>query len=303
MNHKQLTAFRAVMLSGSISEAARMIYVTQPAVSRQIKALEESLAMVLFERRKNRLYPTKEAHAFFREVRRHYIGMNNLKKAADQIRLMRRGRLQFTTMPAIASTIMPLILKRFLLKHSDVAINFSPHLSIEAVNQVSGQKFDLGLVMLPIDSKKISFGPCYQIDCQCILPKNHRLTNQTFITATDLHKEPFVVIGFENALVREKIDEAFKQVQSEPDERIETMLFFTAAQFVAEGLGVSIVDPFTAKTFSDHGLVVALPFQPSVPMQLGFITQVNQPITGLSKALIEVFEDYVFEQFSPKLLN
>ncbi len=291
MNSKQLSAFRAVMLAGSMSDASRMLYVSQPAVSRLIKDLEESLGFTLFDRRNSRLYPTQAAHAFYREVERHFIGMDNLSQAADQIRMMRSGRLRIAVMPALAFSAMPTVVSRFLKSHGDVSATFSPHLSPEVVNRVGAQQFDLGLAMLPVDSKEIAFGACYKVNCQCIAPAGHRFAEQKRVNAADLDREPFVAIGAQNTITRFRIDVAIKESLARPDERIETPLFSTAASLVKEGLGVSIVDPFTAHQFAQQG-VVARPFDPGIPLYFGFISPVNRPISGLAQEFIDSFEAY-----------
>mgnify|MGYP001199364429 CR=1 FL=1 len=291
MNSKQLAAFRAVMLAGSMSDASRMLYVSQPAVSRLIKDLEESLGFTLFDRRNSRLYPTQAAHAFYREVERHFIGLDNLSQAADQIRMMRSGRLRIAVMPALAFSAMPLVVSRFLRSHGDVSATFSPHLSVELVNRVGAQQFDLGVAMLPVESNEIAFGPCYKVDCQCIAPAGHRFEDQKRVSAADLDREPFVAIGAQNTITRFRIDVAIRESLARPDERIETPLFSTAASFVKEGLGVSIVDPFTALQFAEQG-VIARPFDPGVPLYFGFITPVNRPISGLAQEFIDSFESY-----------
>ncbi|MDI3324252.1 LysR substrate-binding domain-containing protein [Pontibacterium granulatum] len=296
MNSKQLAAFRAVMLAGSMSDASRMLYVSQPAVSRLIKDLEESLGFTLFDRRNSRLYPTQAAHAFYREVERHFIGMDNLSQAADQIRMMRSGRLRIGAMPALAFSVMPTIVSRFLRSHGDVSAVFAPHLSVELANRVGAQQFDLGVVMLPVESKEIAYGPCYKIDCVCIAPKGHRFADQEKVHASDLHREPFVAIGQQNTVTRFLIDSALRENLARPDERMETLLLSTAASMVKEGLGVSIVDAFTAHTFADDNLIVR-PFEPSVPLYFGFITPVNRPVSGLAQEFIDSFEAYAAYNF------
>ncbi len=297
MNAKQLSAFKAVMLSGSMSDASRMLYVSQPAVSRLIKDLEDSLDFQLFERRNSRLYPTQAAQSFYREVQRHFIGMDNLAQAADQIRMMRRGRLRIAAMPAIASSIMPSVLSQFLNSREDVSANFAPHLSVELANRVGAQKFDLGMVMLPIDHKEISFGPCYQASCVCIAPAGHRFEQQDVVVPSDLHREPFVAIGLENTVLRFLIDDALRKSRTKPDERIETMLLPTAAQLVQQGLGVSIIDPFTAHAFVKQDVVIR-PFEPEIPFYFGFITPANHTISGLTQEFVECFEHYASEHFT-----
>jgi len=143
MNAKQLTAFRAVMLAGSMSEASQMLYVSQPAVSRLIKDLEESLGFTLFERRSSRLYPTPEAHAFFVEVRRHFIGMDNLAQAADQIRMNKRGRLRIAAMPALAFSCLPQVIGEFMQDREGVSVNLAPHNTVEVTNLLGAQQAEM----------------------------------------------------------------------------------------------------------------------------------------------------------------
>ncbi|MCP4433148.1 MAG: LysR family transcriptional regulator, partial [Gammaproteobacteria bacterium] len=75
MNLRQLEAFRAVMITRSITRASELLFVSQPAVTRLINDLESSVAFPLFQRIKKRLHPTPEAHAFYEEVERSFAGL------------------------------------------------------------------------------------------------------------------------------------------------------------------------------------------------------------------------------------
>ncbi len=289
MNAKQLAAFRAVMLAGSMSEASEMLYVSQPAVSRLIKDLEESLGFALFERRSSRLFPTPEAHAFFVEVRRHFIGLDNLTQAADQIRMNKRGRLRIAAMPALAFSCLPRVVSRFLQGREDVSLSLAPHNSVEVTNLLGAHQADLGIVMLPVESSEISFGPCYEVECRCVAPAGHRFEAQAEVAAAALNREPFITIGEQNTVTRFRIDAALKASLVKPDQHIETPLFVTVQALVAQGLGVSIIDPFTAELHAAQG-GVSRPFKPSIPFYFGFITPLNRPPAGLAQEFISCFE-------------
>src|SRR5690606_38915260 len=86
LNIRQIEAFRAVMLSGSVVGAAKLLNVTQPGVSRTIGHLELHLGYELFERRGRRIFPTPEAEALYREVERLYVGVEQIGQAAMDIR-------------------------------------------------------------------------------------------------------------------------------------------------------------------------------------------------------------------------
>tara|TARA_R110002167_G_scaffold23131_2_gene82425 strand:- start:13738 stop:14667 length:930 start_codon:yes stop_codon:yes gene_type:complete len=288
MNAKQLNAFRAVMLSGSMVGASKMLYVSQPAVTRLIKDLETSCGFDLFERRNSRLFTTPEGNALYQEVKRHFIGLDNLAQMAGQIRMNKTGRLRIAAMPALAHSILPSTLSRFIEACPDVSTTLAPSSSIEVTKLVAAQQFDLGVVMLPIDSSEVRFGPCYQVDCRVVMPRDHPLADRAVIETQDLNDQPFVAIGHENTLTRFRIDAAFASKNVKPRSHIETSLFITAQALVREGQGVSIIDPYTANLFKDQG-GTSRPFEPAIPFYFGFIFPLHRQPSALAEQFIETF--------------
>src|SRR5206468_723883 len=86
MNLRQIEAFRAVMHLGTTVQAAAFLHVSQPAVSRMIRQLEDATRLRLFKREKSRLRPTPEATALFREVERAFVGLDSLRRVAENLR-------------------------------------------------------------------------------------------------------------------------------------------------------------------------------------------------------------------------
>ena len=86
INSRQVEAFRATMLTGSVTEAAALMTVTQPAVSRLLRDLQALLKMELFERRGTGLVPTAAAMALYTEVERSFVGLERITAAAEEIR-------------------------------------------------------------------------------------------------------------------------------------------------------------------------------------------------------------------------
>src|SRR5882757_9704182 len=91
INSRQVEAFRAMMLTGSVTEAAKLMAVTQPAVSRLLRAFQALIKMELFERRGSGLVPTASATALYMEVERSFIGLERITAAAEEIRSRRTG--------------------------------------------------------------------------------------------------------------------------------------------------------------------------------------------------------------------
>ncbi|MBN3562250.1 LysR substrate-binding domain-containing protein [Aliamphritea spongicola] len=289
MNVKQIAAFRAVMISGSTVGAAKMLYISQPAVTRLIKDLEDRCGFALFERRSSRLFPTPEAESLYQEVKRHFMGMDQLAQSVEQIRTLRTGRLRIAAMPALAYSVLPRVVSNFMQTREDVSLTLTPGSSVNVAKMVGSQQFDLGIVMLPVDARELTFHRCYRTHCRFICNADHPYADRQEIIAEDLHEQDFVTIGEQNPLTRYRIDAALQAKHIHPRQSIETPMFITVQALVKEGLGVSIIDPFTASIFTESG-GKSLNFRPDIPFYFAFITPVNKQISALAEEFIHCFE-------------
>jgi DNA-binding transcriptional LysR family regulator len=98
LNPRQIEAFRALMLTSSTVRAAQLMNVTQPAVSRLVRELQEALALTLFERVGNRLVPTHDARALYAEVERSFVGLDRIAQAARELATRHAGTLKIAAL-------------------------------------------------------------------------------------------------------------------------------------------------------------------------------------------------------------
>src|SRR5690554_4814507 len=106
LSARQIEAFRAVMFTGSITSASVALCVTQPAVSRLIRSLEETTELSLCERRGNHVVPTAEAAALLAEVERSFVGLSRIAAFAQALRAQTAGSLRIAAMPTLAGSIL-----------------------------------------------------------------------------------------------------------------------------------------------------------------------------------------------------
>ena len=123
LNHRQLEAFLAVFEAGSVTAAAESLHVTQPAVTRLVKELENAVDMVLFERIKGRLVRTREATLFYEAVKRSFLGLDKLVQTAEDIRGLRVGTLRIASMPALALGFLPRVISKLAGRYPDAKIS------------------------------------------------------------------------------------------------------------------------------------------------------------------------------------
>ncbi len=285
LTSRMIEAFRAVILNGSMSEAATFLHISQPAVSRLIRDLETGIGFRLFDRRHGRIYPNDDALTFYEEVHRSYIGLNRISQAAEKIRKHETGSLRIACMPAIGLSIMPRIIADFRNLYPDVTISFKVVRSETAVQLVSSLDCDVGIVEASFSALSAEEGPIYRFDSVCVLPPDHRLAHKAVIEPKDLENEVFISLD-PDSRTRFHIDLAFDTAGVKRMMQVETPMTNMACALVLEGCGVSIVDPMTAAIFARQGLV-SRPFRPAATFS--FRTLSSSRVSG--NRLVEGFYD------------
>ena len=122
MNLRQLRAFQEVMLTGSMTEAARNMGRTQPAVSALIAALEGTVGYQLFERRGGRLHPVPEANFLLTEAHSILDRVGSLRETMQGVGALHAGHLRIACMPVYAENLMPRLIFAAALKEEAQSI-------------------------------------------------------------------------------------------------------------------------------------------------------------------------------------
>ncbi|WP_274426904.1 LysR substrate-binding domain-containing protein [Chelativorans sp. YIM 93263] len=252
---RQIEAFRAVMLTRSMTDAAHMLSVTQPAVSRLIQEFEFEAGFSLFSRRKGGLLPSTEASRLFEEVQRSFKGRDNIESAITRIRNRQEGVLRVAAMPAMTPWFLPKIIKHLLDQHDGLAISLQTHNSPTVADLVRDRSYDVGFAMTPVDTPGLEVGEVQRARCVCVLPKDHRLVRHSVIDLHDLEGESFISLA-EGTTTRMKIDAAFTAANVRRRLVLETRTSATVCGMVLHGLGVGIIEPFSAISFAERGGIV-----------------------------------------------
>jgi DNA-binding transcriptional LysR family regulator len=121
---RQMEVFRAVMLTGSINGAAKLLFASQPAVSRIISHTESTLGLVLFNRVKGKLAPTQEAEALFHEVDEFYQHAVRVNEFAQGLARGPSGVLNLSSSPCLSRGLIPRVITRFVERYPDIRVNY-----------------------------------------------------------------------------------------------------------------------------------------------------------------------------------
>lgn len=291
MNQRQIEAFRAVMMSGGVTAASRLLRISQPAVSRLIRDLQAKLGLRLFEKRGTRLVPTAEALALFREVERSFVGLDRLSRAAADIRTHRAGMLRVAALPALANGFLPRFAGQFLRERPKLDLQLFGLTSPLVVDWVASGQCDVGFAADPIEQPTIEIETMARVPAVAVLPAGHRLARRRRVALEEMRGEPFVSLGA-SSLIRYRIDAAFMDRGVKRELRIETPLSEIACALVATGVGVSIVDPFTAAEFATRG-VVARPLAPRLLFEIALVSSTLRPLSGVTREFVDAFRAHM----------
>lgn len=289
VNPRQIEAFRAVMLTGGVTSGAELMNVSQPAVSRLIADLQFALQLKLFERRGARLAPTAEAQALYMEVERSFVGMDRIEQAARDLRGRRSGILRVAVMPALANGVMPRFMARFLRDRPGVDVQLSGASSTEVLEWVASGQYELGFVQTAFEHTAVRAELLPAVASVAVLPEGHRLADRAVLRPEDFAGESFISLG-SSTLLRYRVDVAFADHRVQRRMRIETQLTMIACALVAEGAGVSIVDPMGAEEYRGRGVVIR-PFEPRITFEVAWLRSAHRPLSALGAEMLDEFRD------------
>ena len=287
---RQIDAFRAVMLAGTAVGAAKMLGISQPAISRLIADLERDIGYPLFERDGRRIRPTAKAQLLMEEVRRALIGLEQIRDAAIEIGRLGYARLRLVSIPSVASTIAVDLIDRFAAENEETFVSLEVQSSDSALEWVISQQCDLGIAAVNLESAAIESRVVEVGASVCILPRGHRLAGAERIVPEMLEGESFVSFR-PDSIFRREVDAIFEAAGVSRRMIFEARTSDTVRALVATGRGVAIVGPLAlsrgAAEDGDHEVVVR-PFVPAPAVALSIMWPAQRALSAPARAFLAV---------------
>jgi DNA-binding transcriptional LysR family regulator len=284
MNVRQLEIFHAVMREGSISDAARALRVSQPAVTKSLRLLEEALGFALFRRVGGKLFPSPAAEALLPEVVRIERDVEAVAELAARLRDGQAGRLEVVSVSSLAEWVLPQALALLRRERPGVQVEVLALSSNAVIEHVAGRRADLGFMYDPTDNPHVESRDICEAEVVCAVPRRHPLARRDLITAADLAEVPLIAYRADT-----RIGGALRRalratgVRKEPEVLTNSTRF--ALQLVAAQVGVAVVDPFLFGPRAQAG-VVRLPFRPTIGLRARLIRGYERPQSPVSVAFL-----------------
>jgi DNA-binding transcriptional LysR family regulator len=285
---RALEVFRSTMLTGSATGAADALGVSQPGISRLLKGLEQDIGYKLFKRVSGRLLPTPEALALFKEVERHFSSIAHVYAVAREIRDQRTRRLDVACLPTVGLRFLPTIFSRLTEQHGGALFSLRIESSHGVADLLRSGKSELGFISESTPKLELETIQNYSTPCFVILPDNHALIAKPVLSFSDFVDVPFIKMD-DTTITGRRVAQAFARAGIIPRAVIETHLTSAVSAAVESGIGLSVVDSFTAFEHAQRGGHVR-PLAEPVYFGFSVVRSLNGSTSRLQFATLAAFD-------------
>ena len=255
MDTKQLAAFCAVVERHSFSQAADQLGVTQPAVSLQIRSLEQRLGQQLLDRSGRRVEPTEAGLRLYRGAQRLLaLEQQVLTELGEEAEGELKGRLEIGASTGPGGSVLPVLLGEFQQLHPEVHIVLMVSDTHTVVDQVARRELELGVVGATGRQRGLSFEPFYRDEVVLAVPAGHRRAGKS-LTLEELKTEPLVLMQ-DGAGIRQMIDDELRELGvrlRDLNVKLELGLQESARAAVLGGFGATFISRIAIEGDLDAG--------------------------------------------------
>jgi DNA-binding transcriptional LysR family regulator len=257
MDTRQLAAFCAVVERKSFSQAAERLGVTQPAVSLQIRSLEQRLGRQLLDRSGRRVEPTEAGLRLYASAQRLLQAEEQmLEELESDDEDVVTGALELGASTGPGGSVVPVLLCEFQERHADVRVRLTVSDTQTVVERVSDRELELGVVGAGRRHRGVTFEPFFRDEVVLAVPASHPFAGKT-VTLEQLRGEPLIVMQ-EGAGVRQVIEDELRKNGSRLRDlgvRLELGLQESVRSAVLAGHGVTFISRLAVESDLSTGLL------------------------------------------------
>jgi DNA-binding transcriptional LysR family regulator len=247
MRLKHLEMFNAVMLTGSVSAAARLLHVTQPAITQTLQHAQTQLGFPLFTRQRNRLVPTRQAQALYPEVQRLMSQLESVRRLAGALRDTQESAFRVLVVPSLAVRALPDALKLFRQQHPDVAVSIRTLHSNEITQAIALREADVGIVYGSTHHPAVEQQDMATGRLVCVSALKVRGSDKRSTVELDVLRDAFIRIDERDPLGAMLAEQCARQ-QLPLQGGITVQTHHIAMVLAEQGFGPAIIDSFTAQS-------------------------------------------------------
>ncbi len=284
---RQLSYFIGVAEHRSFTKAAEALHVTQPTLSKMIRALEDELAAQLFDRTVTPIELTDAGAALLPSAKQVVRGMERIKSEMDDVVHLAQGTVRLGIPPMIGMRFFPAAIERFHARYPGIQLEMIEQGGRRIEADIEHGALDIGFVIEPIaHSERFHAHPCIDEQLRLVMHPEHRLASRGSVELTELSAESFVLFR-EEFTIRHLIADACMRAGYQPQVAFESAQWDFIAEMVGIRLGVTLLPESVCRLLStDRFRVVPIAPQP-IPWRMSMIWRRDHYISHAARAWIQ----------------
>jgi DNA-binding transcriptional LysR family regulator len=284
-----LKAFIAVLDAGSFHRAATQLNITQPTVSRRVRALEAALGVTLFERTTRRVTLTGVGRALDPMLRRLVCEFENCIFSLGDFGVRHPGEVTIASIATASSSFLPRVLKRFMTTHPDVRFRIMDLSAEEGLECVARGEAEFGVNFLGASRPDLKFTSLIDDDFVVACRTDHEFASRKSISWSDLSAESLIIS--QRSGNRALIDQALAKSSLRLNWSFEVVHLSTSFGLVEAGVGMSIVPRLACPLTPNRSIAVVAVRNPVIHRTVGIVErrsgQFSRAAIAFRKMLVE----------------
>ncbi len=240
LNFNQLRAFYHAAKSQHFTKAAKELFITQPAITAQIKSLESACNLTLFRKKGRKLYLTNEGRILYEQVSKVFEYEKEIEKTISGLLNLSVGVLRVGTTKTYARYLMPSLVSRFLKIHPDIKIVVNEGTSKDMILDLLEFRNDVAIMSKVVARDEVSYTPFRREELVLILPPSHSLAGLETIAFKQIAKEPIIMKELGSG-TRQEVNALFEVNECSPNILMESGNIELIKQLVMQGQGISFL--------------------------------------------------------------
>jgi DNA-binding transcriptional LysR family regulator len=290
INLNQLRVFYHVAKNLSFTQAARELFITQPAVTAQIKLFEEWCDLKFFKKKGRGICLTAEGESLYAYARKIFEYEKDIENVIDDLRNLKKGVLRIGTTKTYARFLMPFLMKHFHDKYPQISIELNEGSSLEMINSLIELKNDIGIITQVMDHPDIEFTPFSEEELIPIFNPRHPLAKAPSVSVEQLAAEP-IIMRERGSGTRKYVNALFERHHCTPNILMETSNSEFIKHLVERGDGISfLVEVSVIKDIQEKRLVTVPIADERVYLDASIFYLKSQPLSLAARAFLETLD-------------
>jgi len=289
-NYELYKVFYWAAKTGSLSQAAKTLYLTQPSVSHAIKQLEDSVGLTLFYRNSKGVELTQEGAVLYSYIEQSQILINLAEEKMAALKNLDSGELRIGGSDSLFKHYLLPYLEKFHNTYPGIKLHLNHGTTPEVISFLKEGRIDLGVVRLPIGDPQLDVKESFVLQDCFVAGARYAEIKDRVLSLEQLLQYP-VILFSRNSRARMTITEIFQSYGYTIKPEIEVGSVDLLIEFACRGLGISFVTrEFVSKELEEGSLFEVKLDVPLPPSRVGIMTMRNLPLTSAAKRFVELVE-------------